>query len=114
MVLAAPHHEATAKTHHMVLDVDHARFTPGLEDPIHRPAAVEVFDVGAEKPACPPPRRATERIARCRHDDAGVDAPARAPQGARWHKEVEARHATGRPQHTCELLTSVGWVGDVA
>src|SRR5438309_2459896 len=114
MVLAAPHHESGADAHHMVFDVDHAGLAPCLEDSIDRPAAVEILDVGTEKAPGPPPRPTPQRITRGRHDGARVDAPARAPECARRHEEVETRHATRGPKHPRELSKRGRRVGHIA
>src|SRR2546429_4329680 len=98
MVLAAPHHESAADAHHMVFDVDHAGLAPCLEDSIDRPAAVEILDVGTEKPPGSPPRPAPPRITRGRHNDARGDAPAPAPERARRHEEIQNPHAPPGPK----------------
>src|SRR5712691_6725132 len=102
MVLAAPHHEAAADAHRVVLDIDHACLAPRLEDSVHRPPLVEVLDVGAQKPARPPPGNATQRITRGRHHEAGIDAPARAPQRARRHEEDDTGHTKGGTKYASE------------
>src|SRR5207302_9445519 len=114
MVLASPHNQAAPKAHDVVLDVDHAYLAPGLEDSVHRPAPVEVLDVRTKKPAGPPPGSATKRVTRRSHHEAGVNAPAGAPQRAWRYKEVEARQTPRGPKHSGELGEGCRGVGDVA
>src|SRR5437867_11034348 len=92
MVLAAPHHQAAAETHHVIFDVDKSRLAPRFEKAVQRPATVEVFDVRSEEPTRIPPRPSAKQIAGRRHQRASEEAPAQPPKRIRRNAEVETRH----------------------
>src|SRR2546430_17537423 len=89
MVLAAPHYEAAAEAHDPLLDVDHPGFAPRLIEPVPRPPAKELLDVGTEEPPRVPPGVSAERVSGRGHQGARVELPARPPQGICRDVEVE-------------------------
>src|SRR5579864_7537749 len=103
MVLKSPHHETSSKAHDAILDVDHARLAPGLEDPVHRPATVEVLDVGTEKPPRLPPRSSAQDITARWHQDTRVKAPAQPPERIRRHEKVQAGQHARRSEDARQL-----------
>src|SRR5438552_14760597 len=103
MVLATPHHEAATQAHHAIFNVDHARLAPGFEDPVDRPAPVEVIDVRAEKASRLPPRASPQQIARGRLERSRIYTPAHPPRGSRLHVEIETRQSSGWPNNARQL-----------
>src|SRR2546430_2087545 len=114
MLLLTPHHKPAAKAHHPILDVDHPCLAPRLEEAVHRPAAVESFDVRTQKATGFPPGPAAEHESRTRHQGARVKPPAHPPQQAGWNVEVKADHGAARTEHAAQLSHGSRGVGDIA
>src|SRR5438105_3788119 len=114
MVLAAPHHEAAAKAHDPLLDVDHPGLPPRFVEPITGPSAVELLDVRPEEPSRVPPRLSAERVSGRGHQGARIEPPARPPHRVWRHVKVEARHASARAEDSHELDQRGRRIRDVA
>src|SRR5436309_1065785 len=106
--------ETAADAHDEMLYVDHSRLAPRFEDPVVRPVAIEALDVRPEKASCAPPGPSTEHVARRRHEQPRVQAPALAPEEAGRNVEVESGHATGGPKHPGHLSQGRARIGHVA
>src|SRR3989442_14193271 len=103
MVLAAPHYEAAAEAHDPLLDVDHPGFAPRLIEPVPRPPAKELLDVGTEEPPRVPPGVSAERVSGRGHQGARVEPPARPPKGTWRYVKIAAPRPPPRRQDSHEL-----------